>query len=218
MTDPETRRPLASRSSGWAQSLARRLSASSITPNQISQASMAAAFLAFLAFSGAGFTDGIPRAVLLILGALGCQLRLICNLLDGMVAIEGGKSALDGPFWNEAPDRVSDILILTGAGIAANAPILGWMAASFAILTAYIRELGRAEGQPSDFSGPMAKPQRMATLTIAVPLAIVEQATLGTTLVLPVALLAIIIGAALTALRRSFRLVGNLKANPPPPS
>lgn len=212
MTDPETRRPLASRSSGWAQSLARRLSASSVTPNQISQASMAAAALAFLAFTGAGFTDGILRGFLLIVGALGCQLRLICNLLDGMVAVEGGKSAPDGPFWNEAPDRVSDILILAGAGIAAHAPILGWMAASFAVLTAYIRELGRAEGQNSDFSGPMAKPQRMAIITIAALIAIAEPAITGTSLALTIALLIIIIGAALTALRRSFRLIASLKS------
>jgi hypothetical protein len=43
---------------------------------------------------------------------------------------------------------------------------LASLAAALAIATAYIRELGRAEGFAPDFSGPMAKPHRMAVLTI----------------------------------------------------
>ena len=39
-------------------------------------------------------------------------------------------------------------------------------AAVLAVTTAYVRELGRGLGFPADFSGPMAKPQRMAALTI----------------------------------------------------
>ena len=74
------------------------------------------AALAGVAFYLAGSADGVLRVVLLVLAALFCQLRLLCNLLDGMVAIEAGKSAGDGPFWNEFPDRVSDILIVVGLG------------------------------------------------------------------------------------------------------
>ncbi len=59
-----------------------------------------------------------------VLGALCCQLRLICNLLDGLVAVEGGRGGADGAFWNEVPDRVSDILFLGAAGVAAGQP--GW--------------------------------------------------------------------------------------------
>jgi phosphatidylglycerophosphate synthase len=139
-------------------------------------------------------------------------MRLICNLLDGMVAVEGGKKAKDGPFWNEAPDRIADALLFAGAGYAAGYPALGWAAAVLAVGTAYIRELGRAEGFPPDFSGPMAKPQRMAVLTGAAVLAAVEPVLLDTPVVLWAALWIVVIGAALTAIRRSARLIAALKS------
>ena len=44
---------------------------------------------------------------------------------------------------------------------------LGWAAAVFAVMTAYVREVGRAAGAPPDFSGPMAKPHRMFWMTMA---------------------------------------------------
>src|SRR5439155_982956 len=99
---------------------------------------------------------------------------LLCNLLDGMVAIEGGLQSKSGDVFNEVPDRVSDALILVGAGYA-TAPALGlaWAgalgsaAALLAVLTAYVRALGAALGTGQDFRGPMAKPHRMAALTAA---------------------------------------------------
>ena len=96
-------------------------------------------------------------ATCLIAAALFIQLRLLCNLFDGMVAIEGGLASKDGPFWNEFPDRVADILILVGAGLACGFVALGWAAACMAVLTAYVRELGRAVNVPADYRGPMAK-------------------------------------------------------------
>ncbi len=211
MKGPANRRPLTSRDSGWARGAARRLSAGRITPNQIS-----AAAVGFAAFGGAMFWASAYlgaglRAVALVLAALACQARLVCNLLDGMVAIEGGKSAKDGPFWNEAPDRASDILLIVGAGLAAGMPVLGWAAAAFAILTAYLRELGRAEGLAPDFGGPMAKPQRMAVLTGAAVLAAIELLVRETPMVLGLALWLIVLGAALTAMRRAWRLRAALK-------
>jgi phosphatidylglycerophosphate synthase len=143
-----------------------------------------------------------------VLAALGCQLRLVCNLLDGMVAIEGGRKAADGPFWNEAPDRASDILILVGAGLGAGVPWLGWAAAAFAVLTAYLREVGRAEGLAPDYGGPMAKPQRMAVMTGAAVFAIL----LPGWPVLEWALWGVVLGAALTAGLRARRMVAGLKA------
>jgi phosphatidylglycerophosphate synthase len=209
MTD---RRPIATRNAGWAQGLARRLARSRITPNQISIASMGAACIAGGAFWAAGYTGGITRILLLLLAAAFCQARLICNLLDGMVALEGGKREASGPFWNEFPDRVADILILAGAGLGIANPALGFAAATMAVFTAYVRELGRATGAPSDFCGPMAKPHRMAVMTLAALLATVEPLlplTPGT--IVAAALWAVAIGAALTVLRRAVRLVVWLK-------
>lgn len=207
MPDDSNRRPLASRQSGWANRIAAALAKTALTPNQISQASMFMAAISGAAFYGSAQTDehGL-RAALLFCAALFCQLRLLCNLFDGMLAIEAGKSAPDGPFWNEFPDRIADILILVGAGYAAGDPILGWAAAAFAILTAYIRELGSANGMSPDFSGPMAKPHRMAVVTLAAVIAAAEPLWDGGGEVLTLTLWIVAIGAALTSLRRCLHL------------
>lgn len=212
MAQDDDRRPLASRDTGWARAIARRLSAAAITPNQISMASIAMAAVAGAGFWLAGLAETGPRAALLLVAALFCQLRLLCNLFDGMVAIEGGKRAADGPFWNEFPDRVADILILVGAGYGVGVPALGWAAAALAVLTAYTRELGRACGLPADFSGPMAKQHRMATITAAALLSLLEPLWLGRNDILVIALWLIAAGAAVTALRRARTIIRALRA------
>ncbi|OBQ58570.1 CDP-alcohol phosphatidyltransferase family protein [Mesorhizobium erdmanii] len=205
------RRPLASRDTRWAQATARRLAGLSVTPNQISQGSILAGVLAGTAFWLGGQSDGMVRLLLLLAAALFCQLRLLCNLFDGMVAVEGGKASADGPFWNEFPDRIADIAIMVGIGYGIAMPGLGWSAACFSVLTAYVRELGRANEAPSDFSGPMAKPHRMAAATIAALLSSVEFLWNGRNEVLTLALAVIAIGSAATALRRAWRQVRWLK-------
>lgn len=142
---------------------------------------------------------------MLILAAATAQARLVCNLIDGMVAVEGGQGAKDGPFWNEAPDRLS--LSLIGAGLAAGNAALGTLAAALAITTAYIRELGRAEGFAPDFSGPMAKQHRMAVLSIGSVIA----AFYGGEWTLGWVLWIIVAGTALTIVSRSLRLIKALQ-------
>ncbi len=205
------RRPIASRNSKLAARSARALAQRGVSPNHISQASIGFAALAGGAFWLSGLTEGALYALCLIGAALGCQLRLLCNLFDGMVAVEGGRGTPDGPFWNEAPDRVADALILVGLGLGAGNPALGWAAAAFAIGTAYIRELGRAQGVASDFRGPMAKPQRMAVATGAALLAIFVPAILGWS-VLHLALWIIVLGTAVTVGRRGRGLIASLRA------
>ena len=212
MAQDENRRPLASRDSGWARAIARKLSTASVTPNQISMASMVMAAGAGIAFWQAGAASGGSRVALLLAAALFCQFRLLCNLFDGMVAIEGGKQEPDGPFWNEFPDRVADILIFVGVGYGAGAPTLGWAAAAFAVLTAYTRELGRNCGLPADFSGPMAKQHRMAVITAAAVLSLAEPLWSDHNQILGGALWLIAIGAAITAIRRAANSVRKLRA------
>lgn len=202
------RRPLKSRETAWARRTAAWLADRGVTPNAISKGAVGFAALGGLGFWLSGSAEGWPRALWLLLGAAGCQLRLLCNLFDGMVAIEGGRKAPDGPFWNEAPDRASDILILAGAGLGAGAPGLGWAAAALAVATAYLRELGRAEGFGSDYGGPMAKQHRMAVMTGAAAVAIL----LPGGAVLEWALWLVVAGAALTVALRSRRLIGRLRA------
>ena len=204
----ENRRPLTSRNSAWAARLASWAVAREITPNQISQASMGFAAAGFYLYALSSQTGGFSQFLILIVAAATLQARLVCNLIDGMVAIEGGKGAKDGPFWNEAPDRVSDLLFFAGAGLAAGQPALGLLAAALAIATAYIRELGRAEGFPPDFSGPLAKPQRMAVLTAGSILA----AFYASEWTLTVTLWILVAGTAATILRRSLTLIERLKS------
>ena len=47
------------------------------------------------------------------------QLELLCNLLDGMVAVEGGLGGPTGPLWNELPDRIADSVFIVALGMAA---------------------------------------------------------------------------------------------------
>lgn len=212
MAELENRRPLASRQSGWAASVTRWLAGTSTTPNQISIASVVFAAIAGAAFWAAGTAqDFLPRVLLLVAAAAFCQLRLLCNLLDGMVAIEAGKSAPDGAFWNELPDRVSDLLIFAGIGYGVGYPALGWAAVATAILTAYVRELGRGCGLPADFSGPMAKPHRMALVTAAALASILEPLWSGRNELLFAALWLVAVGSAVTVIRRSWRIVMALR-------
>jgi hypothetical protein len=92
------------------------------------------------------------------------------------------------------------------------ASILGWSAAVLAVLTAYVRELGRGLGLPADFSGPMAKPHRMAVLTLACALAAAEPLWGWQGQVMTVALGLITLGAAVTVVRRTLGLARRLKA------
>jgi phosphatidylglycerophosphate synthase len=144
--------------------------------------------------------------LLLAIGVL-IQLRLLCNMLDGLVAIEGGMHAPSGDLYNEIPDRIDDVLILAAAGYAvpgiAWAPVAGWSAATLALFTAYARLLGGTLGAPQSFMGPLAKPQRMFVVTLASALSVVETLLIGYHgYVLLGALCVIAVGSAITVARR----------------
>lgn len=206
MNDSANRRPLASRGTRWARALAGALARSPITPNQISVASI------LFALAGAVLLLRLPTPAGLVLCALCVQLRLLCNLLDGMVAIEGGKSSPLGALYNEFPDRIADSLLIVALGYAAAQPWLGWLGALLAALTAYIRVTGGSLGLAQDFRGPMAKPQRMAVLTLACLLGAAELATAGSHHALTIAAALIALGAAVTCVTRARALARSLRA------
>jgi phosphatidylglycerophosphate synthase len=167
-----------------------------VTPNQISISSVV-----FAALGAWALVDARPLA--LVAAAVCVQLRLLCNLLDGMVAIEGGKPSKVGALYNEFPDRIADSLLLVALGYAAGAGWLGWLAALLAALTAYVRATGGALGLPQDFRGPMAKPHRMAVLTVACLVGAGEATWNGTRWTLLAAAVAIALGSALTCATRT---------------
>jgi phosphatidylglycerophosphate synthase len=160
------RRPIAARELAVTAALAGWLIRRRASPDAISAAGMVCGVLAGLAFAGTWYWPEAARPLWLA-GALLVQLRLLANMLDGMVAVGRGIASPLGELWNEVPDRVSDSAILLGVGIAAQGNwALGLAAALAAISTAYIRAVGKAAGAPSDFRGPMAKQQRMFAVTL----------------------------------------------------
>lgn len=205
MQQAEGRRPLKVRDFKIMNNIASALSQRRITPNQISICSVFFAVLAAICLLsvGAGQSDWLSW-----MAALFIQCRLLCNLFDGMVAMEGGKSTPSGELFNDIPDRVADPLILIAAGYAiATLPWsieLGWLAGLLAVKTAYVRVLAHSIGAPVLFTGPMAKQHRMALMTIALILLPLEHLLFGTQgICLWVTLVIICLGCFITLYRRT---------------
>lgn len=207
MTDTDlNRRPIAARNTGWAQRTASALARSSITPNQISLLSV------LFAGIGAALLAWSPTPAGLLLCALCIQLRLLCNLLDGMVAVEAGKGSPTGRIYNEFPDRLTDTLFLVALGYAAGLAWLGWLGAVLAIGTAYVRVFGGSLGLAQDFGGVMAKQQRMAVMTVACVAAAAEHFWRTQHYALPAAAALIAAGSLLTCITRTRAIAARLKA------
>jgi phosphatidylglycerophosphate synthase len=206
MPDTEAnRRPIASRSATWAKALASFLARTRVTANQISAASVV------FAAAGAALLVLRPDAIGLVGCALAVQARLVCNLLDGMVAIEGGKKSAVGPLYNEFPDRIADSLLIVALGYCVGHPALGWFGALVAALTAYIRVFGGSLGFAQDFRGPMAKQQRMAALTLACIVGAIEWLLTGTRYALFAAAILIAAGSLVTCVTRTLALAAELR-------
>jgi len=209
------RRPLKSRQNRLAQAFASWLSKREITPNQISVLSVAFATVTALALSMRNPYAGY-EIYLLIVAALGIQLRLLCNLMDGLVAVEGGKKTAAGEMFNDIPDRFADVFTLVAAGYAAAnvdyAIELGWLAGILAVMTAYIRNLSTSLGLAADFRGPMAKQHRMAIMTIAILLSLFEPMFDLHGEVLAIALLIVVVGSLLTVWRRMLHTYRSLES------
>lgn len=210
----DARRPLRSRQTRWAGATAGWLARRHVAPNWISFASLAFATVAGGCLALAAVTDGTARAALLIGSAAGIQLRLLCNLLDGMVAVEGGLKTPSGEIFNDLPDRVSDALILLGAGYFTGASLawgstLGWAAALLAIMTAYVRVLGATVTGVHHYFGPMAKPHRMALMTAACLVAAVARPMVADGWVMAGALSLVVAGCLITIARRTRRILND---------
>jgi phosphatidylglycerophosphate synthase len=132
-----------------------------------------------------------------------------------MVAVEGGMQTKAGEVYNDLPDRIADALIFVAAGYAVRGlscgVTLGWSAAVLAVFTAYVRMLGGAGGLKQSFIGPMAKPHRMATLTVACLLSMIEPRFLRLGSVLWTALIVINVGCVVTIVRRTVRIVREME-------
>lgn len=211
----ESRRPLKTRGNILFQSLAVKLSEMGVSPNQISVWSIVfSVFAVFCFFMLVMFN----QSAFAIGAAIFIQLRLLCNLLDGLVAIEGKKATPTGVLYNEIPDRIADSLIIVATGYAINSislgSFLGWYCALMAIFTAYVRVLATSVGAPTKFTGPMAKPHRMALLTGACLLTPFESYFWGSMEnVFLLALVVMSVGVTVTVIRRSLDAAKFLKGS-----
>src|SRR5690349_21318327 len=110
------RRPLKTRSAAWPKTVARVLIGAGLKPNQVSVLSIVFSLVGAAAFVMAPAQSDAGTAALLLLAALMIQLRLLCNLVDGLMAVEGGLKSPTGNLYNDLPDRISDVATLLAVG------------------------------------------------------------------------------------------------------
>ena len=216
------RRPIASRKRRVFIAMAHFLARRGISANAISVIGMLCGIAAGVTLALTAHFTGVEQRVAWLAAAALIQLRLLANMLDGMVAVESGQASPVGELYNEIPDRISDAVILIGAGYAAGAdPILGYIAATVAVFVAYVRAEAKVAGAPQDFCGPMAKQQRMATVIFVALYSAVAPAV-GQPLwrnrwgLIALALIVIILGGLFTAARRIVRAARCLKRTASP--
>jgi phosphatidylglycerophosphate synthase len=205
------RRPARARETNIVKKFARFCAGVGVTPNQLSIASIFFSLLAGACYFLVPRYSGYEAELYLLAVAFIC-IRALCNLADGLVAIEYGRQTRSGEIYNDAPDRISDIFILVGAGFSVKghpwATHIGWLAASMAVMTAYIRVLGRSVGARSYFTGPMAKNGRFWTIVLASLLETLSRFfTFGFSIIY-YSLWIIAVGSAITCLHR-LRLIVN---------
>jgi len=209
------RRALATRDAHWARALARWLARLGARPNPVSVAGVAITLAAAVALTMAPQVRAPVRVALLVAAAAGIQLRLLCNLLDGMLAVEHDLKSKTGEIFNEVPDRIADVVILVAAGYsvrhAAYGVALGWGAALLALFTAYVRVFAGSLGLRQQFIGPMAKQHRMFILTIATVLSAAEAWWGLPPRAMRAGLVVIIVGSGLTVVLRIHRIVRDIE-------
>ena len=205
--DPIDRRPIQSRNTRWAETVAQFLVNLGLSPNTISILGMLAAVAAGVTFASTDVSAGSAQRALWLIGGILCQVRLLCNMFDGMVAVKRGVASPKGELYNEVPDRVSDAAVLVGLGYSAGGDIaIGYLAALVSVFVAYVRAAAKSIGAPNDFCGPMAKPQRMALATVLAVYMAFSPVSWRLPWGEPTGVLVIVIvGGIVTALRRLIR-------------
>ena len=213
--EPTSRRPIAQTFRRTAETATRLSVKWGIHPDAISYLSILAASVAAICFWKSG---EIPS--LLIVAPLFCYLRLWFNMLDGMVAVAAGKASARGEILNDLPDRISDVIIFVGAAHSGLMnPIVGYWAAIFALLTAYVGLFGQAVGGRREFAGTMSKPWRMVALSLGAWATFAGQSygisfNLGRLTILDWACLVVIAGCLQTIIVRLKRIMAALEDKP----
>lgn len=216
MSEASGRREVAARKITLFHRLASTLVRLRLKPNHVSIMSALFGILGGAAFFFAAGSELILKIALLIAAILFIQLRLICNLIDGLMAVECGLKTASGELFNDVPDRVSDVAFIMGAGVFALSysawmTHVAWAAALGAVMTAYARCLGAAMTGKHDFCGPMAKQHRMFLLTLGSVGGILETLLEKPAFSMSLALVLIAAGSFWTTARRLARVYAQVK-------
>ena len=158
--------------------------------------------------TAAGLACGAVAAAAILLSALApwwllcvpplVLLRLACNALDGMIAVDTHGARPIGQVANEFADRIADACILIALSVRAGAPLLGIGTLALVLLSSYLGTVAQAAGGTRQYTGVMGKADRMILLALAAPVAAFGPAGV----VLVAALAAMAIGAAVTIAQR----------------
>ncbi len=209
------RRPARAREHPWIKAVAARLVDWRLSPNQISLLSVAFSAAAAGMLLLAAASEYPWRTVLYLIAGACIPLRGLCNLCDGLMAVEGGLRTRAGAIYNDLPDRFSDSFLLVAAGYSVTEVSwgrdLGWAAGLLAILTAYVRVLGGSAGASQPFCGPMDKSSRMLVMAAACLAAAGEAAWGREPLAMIPALGLVAIGCVITVFRRTRRILLELE-------
>jgi phosphatidylglycerophosphate synthase len=150
--------------------LADALAARRVSPDVLS---LVAILVAALGGACLARSPSVPGLLLVV--PVAAAIRLVLNLLDGMVArrlAAGGPGRPIGELWNELGDRLGDLLFIGGLALVPDVgPWLGLSAVIAALLASYAGITARAAGGRRQYGGVMSKPGRMIVLAVAAPLA-----------------------------------------------
>lgn len=120
--------------------------------------SFVAAFSLFWAGSNRAWLWLVPLCVLV---------RLLLNLMDGLVAREIGLASTWGEVKNEFGDRVADTAIFLGLGFGGYADVrLATLALALILCVSYLGILGKAVGGSRVYGGMFGKGDRMISLAV----------------------------------------------------
>ena len=213
------RRPMGLRTYAPIQRLAKAIAEVGVRPQWISLSPLGLAALSlygFWAARGLHLTPfkGALGLVLVMLCILGQRLAtVLARLVQDEVVMKGGAARSQGEaYWNEVPDRVGDLVILAGVGLAVELLWLGMLAGILVLFSAYLREFGARVNGQMECSGPLSSPRSVQLALIICLLAFLwlffdpdrsPQILLG-------GLGVIILGTFATVLWRSWRLIQRL--------
>ena len=134
----------------------------SVHPNTITWVSLLFAVAAALCLYSADL------GWVLLLTPVFITLRMMCNLLDGMVAIERAMTSPQGEALQDTVDRLADSCMVLGAAFSPIGDLrLGIVAITLMLISSYVGIQKKAVGGSREYGGILGKGDRFLLFSIA---------------------------------------------------